>query len=138
MDRILVRKLKRSAFEGIKSSARISVDGQLFDPTVLEYKSTFVLEAFDLSGTIGWLPVQRPLMAESYLRARLLSPALAAQALTRLTEHAVEECYRRDAGEIYFLSRHKETLEFAERHKFTALPEGLQVRRLNLQETFPV
>lgn len=138
MDRILVRQASEEGIVKMLAALNLgrSIDGDLFDPGVLDQQSTFVLEAFTPAGVLGWLPVQQPLMLESFIRTKNLDESLATQALTRLTEHAVEECFKRDAGEVYFLSRNKETLEFSERHLFTPLPNGLQVRRLNLLEAF--
>lgn len=114
-----------------------SRDGALFDPDVLAHESTFVLEAMGTkSGQMAYLPVQQPLMLESLICRPDLTSAQTAQALTRLVEYAIGEAYRRDAGELYFLSRDEETCKFAERHKFKLLPDGLTVYRLNLLETF--
>ena len=75
-------------------------------------------------------------MIESFATRPGLEQRKKTLALTRLVEHAVEQCYAKDAGEIYFLSRDRNTLRFSERHLFRELPDNLQVRRLNLAETF--
>lgn len=116
-----------------------ALDGELFDFDVLEHESTFVLTAMRTkAGRIAFLPVQQPLMLESFARHPELTKEQTSQALTRLVEYAIGEAYRRDAGEIYFLTRDPETMAFAERHKFRTLPDDLKVYRLNLRETFGI
>lgn len=115
---------------------RDTPDGELFDRDILRHKSTFILAAFNKSGALAFLPVQQPLMLENLIFRPGLSTGETAQAITRLAEHAIEETYARDAGEAYFLCRDQSTLTFAERHHFSPLPSALQVRRLNLLETF--
>lgn len=113
-----------------------TIDGELFDSDVLAHKSTFVLTAFDRTGVLAFLPVQQPLMLENLIFRPGLTNRERAVSMTRMTEHAVEEAEKRDAGELYFLCREPSTLHFADRHLFTPLPENLVVRRLNLLETF--
>lgn len=137
MEHVLVRRASLSHLELMKEWLRTTRDGELFDPDVLEHESTFVQMAFSSSGPMGFLPVQQPLMLENLIFRPGLSRSETALVIAKLTESAVAECYVRDAGEAYFLCRDETTLAFAERHKFTALPAGLQVRRLNLLETFP-
>lgn len=137
MDHVLVRRADREEIGDIMLRFLATTpDGELFDADVLEHQSTFVLAAFNQSGALAFLPVQQPLMLENLILRPGLSVGETAQAITRLAEHAVEECFTRDAGEAYFLCRERSTLKFAERHGFTELPAGLLVRRLNLRETF--
>lgn len=121
----------------IESWLASSKDGELYDPDVLNHDSSFILTAVQTnSGNIAHLPVQQPLMLENFIKSPDLSTERSALALTRLVEYAIGEAYRRDVGEIYFLTRDPETANFAERHHFKTLPDGLQVYRLNLLETF--
>lgn len=121
----------------IESWLASSKDGELYDPDVLNHDSSFILTAVQTnSGNIAHLPVQQPLMLENFIKSPDLSTERSALALTRLVEYAIGEAYRRDVGEIYFLTRDSETANFAERHHFKTLPHGLQVYRLNLLETF--
>lgn len=139
MEHVIVKFAKPSELEGMKQWQQSTLDGELFDADVLEHESTFVLEALgSKTGRIAFLPVQQPLMLESLGVKLDLKPGQIAQALTRLVEYAISECYRRDAAELYFLTRDKETADFAQRHHFRPLPDGLQVYRLNLRETFGI
>lgn len=137
MEHVLVRREPSPGWFGnLKAWLEFTPDGELFDFDVFEHESTFVLEAFSKSGPIAYLPVQQPLMLENLIFRPGLSTQETAQAIARLAEHAVEECYQRDAGEAYFLCREPSTLKFAAKHLFRELPAGLVVRRLNLRETF--
>ena len=136
MDHVLVRRADQEEVEGLMLRfLETTPDGELFDRDVLQHASTFVLAAFNKSGALAFLPIQQPLMLENLILRPGLSRSEQTQAITRLTEHAIEETYARDAGEAYFLCREASTLKFAER-LFSPLPENLQVRRLNLLETF--
>jgi len=125
-------------------AARETRDGELLDLDIFEHDSTFTLEAFRKSkesgaDSIAWCPIQQPLMMENLIFTPGLSETETAQAIMRLAEHAVEEAYRRDVGEIYFLCRDESTMKFAERYGFVdvaLLPTPLKCYRLNLMETF--
>ncbi len=137
MEHVLVRRADQEEIdELLPRFLETTPDGSLFDHDVLAHPSTFVLAAFNRSGALAFLPVQQPLMLENLIFRPGLSTGETAAAITRLTEHAVEECYLRDAGEAYFLCREPSTLKFAERHGFIPLPQKLQVRRLNVREHF--
>lgn len=137
MGHVLVRR--RSWFEYaalVKAWLESTPDGNLFDPDVMNHESTFLLQAFDRTGPLAFMPVQQPLMLENLIFRPGLNAVETAACIARLAEHALEECYARDAGEAYFLCRDQSTLKFAERHLFRELPDNLKVRRLNLLETF--
>ena len=137
MDHVLVRRADEEELSGfMKPWLKTTPDGELFDADILNHPSTFVLAAFNRSGILAFMPVQQPLMLENLILRPGLSTGETAHAITRLAEHAIEECFVRDAGEAYFLCRDASTLKFAERHHFRELPEQLQVRRLNLLEHF--
>lgn len=137
MQHVIVRLGRNNDIEQFKAWLALSRDGHLFDADVLAHDSTFLLSAMrTVDGSLAHIPVQQPLMLESLAVKPGLGSELIAASLTRLTEYAIGEAYRRDVGEIYFLSRDADTLKFAERHHFRPLPDGLQVRRLNLLETF--
>jgi hypothetical protein len=117
--------------------AKSTLDGELLDLDIFAHQSTFLLSARSSgSGRVAYLPVQQPLMLENLIFRPGLSDRDRALAITRLTESAIGEAYRRDVGELYFLCREPSTCAFAERHKFTLLPPELKVYRLNLLETF--
>lgn len=137
MERVLVRIGDAYAAERLKSWAHSTPDGDLLDLDVLNHPDSFVLEAFSEDGVRAYVPMQRPLMMENLIFRPGLSESQTAQAIARLAEHAAEEAYRRDAGEIYFLCRDESTKKFAERHGFKNVADlGLFTYRLNLLETY--
>lgn len=145
MEHIVIREARaREELDTAKEWAQSTPDGDLLDLDVFEHDSTFLLSAVT-SGEkvqrgmpIAYLPVQQPLMLENLIFRPGLTDRDRALAITRLTEAAIGEAYRRDVGELYFLCRHESTCAFAERHKFKLLPDELKVYRLNLLETFGV
>ena len=137
MDRVLVRRATPAEVQDqMLNYLWTTPDGQLFDMDVLEHSQTFTLAAFNQSGVLGFLPVQRPMMLENLIFRPGLTAGETAQVIAKLGEHALEETHTQDAGEAYFLCREKTTLRFAERHGFRPLPENLVVRRFNFRETF--
>lgn len=140
MEHVIVKLARLDELDEMREWLRSTRDGELFDYDVLEHESTFVLQAMgaDSQYYSAYLPVQQPFMLESLVCRPGLTASQTAQALTRLSEYAISEAFRRDAGEIYFLTRDADTAKFAERHKFKPLPDGLKVYRLNLRETFGI
>jgi hypothetical protein len=144
VERLLVTIAGPEDVQRAVRAAMTTLDGELLDLDIFEHESTFTLEAFRKGGkdgadTIAWCPIQQPLMMENLIFAPGLSRAETAQAIMRLAEHAVEEAYRRDAGEVYFLCRDPSTCDFAERYGFKNVAElatPLKCYRLNLLETF--
>lgn len=137
MEHVIVKLAAPHEVAEMRACIRESIDGELFDLDVLEHRSTFNLCAFDTGQHYrGFLPVQRPAMIENFVRPPFFTTEQNALALTRLVEYSIGEAYRRDVGEIYFLTRDADTAKFAQRHHFKLLPDGLQVFRLNLLETF--
>jgi hypothetical protein len=138
MERLLVC-VREDLPHKLQEFARTTRDGELLDLDIFEHESTFTLEAFSRNGTKAFCPIQQPLMMENLIFRPGLSVAETGQAMVRLAEHAVEEAYRRDAGEVYFLCRDESTCLFAERYGFkdvAALEIPLKCYRLNLRETF--
>lgn len=138
MDRLLV-VLRQDVPERLREFARTTRDGELLDLDIFEHDSTFTLEAFGKDGSHAFCPIQQPLMMENLIFRSGLSQAETGQAIMRLAEHAVEEAYRRDVGEVYFLCRDESTEKFAERYGFkdvSKLDTPLKCYRLNLLETF--
>lgn len=114
-------------------------DGELLDLDIFRHDSTLTLEAFTKEGARAFCPIQQPLMMENLIFRPGLSRGETAQAIMRLAEHAVEEAYRRDVGEIYFLCRDQSTSNFAEAYGFkdvAKLDTPLRCYRMNLLETF--
>lgn len=125
--------------EKLREFAKTTCDGELLDWDIFAHDSTFTLEAFGREGAQAFCPIQQPLMMENLIFRPGLSLAETGQAIMRLAEHAVEEAYRRDCGEVYFLCRNEPTCRFAERYGFkdvAKLATPLKCYRLNLLETF--
>lgn len=139
MRRLLVTQANSKDIEEMKEWLKTTRDGDLFDPDVLAHESTFTLKAFGSSGKTAFVPIQQPLMMENLIFRPGLTIAETGQAIVRLAEHAVEEAYRRDAAEVYFLCRDESTSKFAEGYGFkdvALLPTPLKCYRMNLLETF--
>lgn len=137
MERIVIKPADANEIGEMLTWLEGSRDGQLFDVDVLEHESTMTLCALgSVSRRMAYLPIQQPLMLESFSFRPDLTEAQKAIVLIRLAEYAVSEAFRRNAGEIYFLSRDPDTVRLAERRGFRELPDGLKVYRLNLRETF--
>lgn len=138
MKRLLVA-LRKDEPSNLREFARTTRDGHLVDLDIFEHGSTFTLEAFNNEGTQGYAPVAQPLMMEHLIFRPGLSVAETGQAITRLAEHVIEEAYRRDTGDVYFLGHDESTCLFAERYGFkevSKLDVPLRCYRLNLLETF--
>lgn len=119
--------------------ARTTRDGNLIDLDVFEHKSTFTLEAFNKNGVAGFSPIAQPLMIEHLIFRPGMTKAETGQTIVRLAEHAIEEAYRRDVGDIYFLGHDESTCNFAERYGFIELSKletPLRCYRMNLRETY--
>jgi hypothetical protein len=138
MQRLLV-VLRDDIPEKLREFVQTTLDGYLLDLDIFEHESTFTLEAFAQDGAHAFCPIQQPLMMENLIFRPGLTKGETAQAIMRLAEHAVEEAYRRDVGEIYFLCRDESTSTFAESYGFKNVSEletPLKCYRLNLLETF--
>jgi hypothetical protein len=138
VERLLVRGCAPKPYKLVEF-ARTTTDGDLIDLDVFEHSSTFTLEAFNKQGTVGFSPIAQPLMIEHLIFRQDLSVAETGQAIVRLAEHVIEEAYRRDVGDIYFLGHDESTCRFAERYGFKELSKletPLRCYRMNLLETF--
>lgn len=138
MERLLV-VLREDVPEKLLEYARSTRDGNLIDLDVFEHESTFTLEAFGKDGARAFSPIAQPLMIEHLIFRPGLSIAETGQAIVRLAEHTIEEAYRRDVGDIYFLGHDESTCKFAERYGFQELSKldpPLRCYRMNLLETF--
>lgn len=147
MEHLIIR-LASDSEDRATEYAKSTPDGDLIDLDIFRHQSTFLLEALRsdpeargwTADRLAYLPVQQPLVLENLLFRPGLNDRERALAITRMTEAAISEAYRRDVGELYFLCRHAETCTFAERHKFVDVGArfGLKTYRLNLRETFGV
>lgn len=154
MEHVIVRETDGEKEVAIaRHWSKTTLDGDLLDLDVFEHRSTILLGAVrtgerpmsrDAStyggARVGYLPVQRPLMLENLIFRPGLTDRERALIITRMTEAAVSEAFRVDAGELYFLCREPSTCAFAESHKWKRIDGeeglGLKLYRLNLRETF--
>lgn len=139
MKRLLIRTAAKRKPALLEEWATTTRDGHLLDLDVFKHDSTFTLEAFARDGVHAFSPIAQPLMIEHLIFRPGLSVAETGQAIVRLAEHAIEEAYRRDVGDVYFLGHDASTCEFAERYGFTEvskLENPLRCYRMNLLETF--
>jgi hypothetical protein len=138
VERLLVA-LRQDVPEKLREFVQTTRDGALLDWDIFAHDSTFTLEAFAQDGSHAFCPIQQPLMMENLIFRPGLSVGETGQAIMRLAEHAVEEAYRRDCGEVYFLCRDESTCRFAERYGFKDVAQlaiPLKCYRMNLLETF--
>lgn len=138
MERLLV-KTREGMPERLLEFSRTTRDGNLIDLDVFNHGSTFTLEAFGKDGTHAFSPIAQPLMIEHLIFRPGLTIAETGQAIVRLAEHVIEEAYRRDVGDVYFLGHDESTCKFAEKYGFkelSKLDEPLRCYRMNLLETF--
>lgn len=152
MERLLVkhadmysRKITETAdvsvIDVLRDWARTTVDGDLIDLDVFNHESTFTLEAFSKKGRAAFSPIAQPLMIEHLIFRPELTRAEKGQAIVRLAEHVIEEAYRRDVGDVYFLGHDESTCAFAELYGFKELSKlevPLRCYRMNLRETYGV
>lgn len=142
MERLLVKhaNVNSEAGDVLREWSRTTVDGDLIDLDVFNHESTFTLEAFSKGrGRVAFSPIAQPLMIEHLIFRPGLSIAEKGQAIVRLAEHAIEEAYRRDVGDVYFLGHDESTCSFAERYGFIELSKldpPLRCYRMNLLETY--
>lgn len=138
MERLLVTQ-HQQAPEELFEFARTTRDGQLIDLDIFKHDSTFILKAFGKSGVRGYSPIAQPLMIEHLIFRPGLSQSETANTIWLLAEHTIEEAYRRDVGDVYFLGHDPSTCEYAERHGFkdiALLDPPLRCYRMSLRETF--
>lgn len=140
MERLLVKPVPEVPDE-LYEFARTTRDGNLIDLDVFNRASTFTLQAFSKKGVFGYSPIAQPLMIEHLIFRPGLSVAETGQAIVRLAEHVIEEAFRRDIGDVYFLGHDESTCTFAERYGFLELSKldpPLRCYRMNLREMFGI
>ena len=89
-----------------------------WDAKILNYGSSFALAAYNNSGTLGFLPVQRPLVMEAMGFHPLATDPQKALVMKELTHGLILQAYGFGAGEIYFMGSDNGTNDFAERQGF--------------------
>lgn len=112
-----------------------STANNLFDPSVVGYKTTTTWVAFDKTGPIVFCPVQRPFFMEALGIKPGLSEIDTAVALKEITQALVTQAHLEDRGEIYFLCSDESTIEYAKRQCFEEMP--WKVLRIKLSDLEP-
>lgn len=109
-----------------------ATQGNLFDPYVPLYGSTFTLCAFNEDGPLVYMPVQQPFFLESLgVRPDADNVDIAA-ALKAMVQSTVTQAFLKGVGEIYFLGSNPLTDAFAERHGFEKL--DFPIYRMKISE----
>lgn len=98
-----------------------NMERNVFDPEILKYKATKVIEAFAGDKTLLYLPTQEVTMLESLAINPANRGAETAAALKAVTQTVAWEARRKGQGEIYFMCADRETAEFASHHGYDRL-----------------
>src|SRR5947209_4143057 len=99
MDHVIIRHAEGEEEQELaKRWARSTPDGDLLDLDVMRHSSSFLLQALrsGVPSRLAFLPVQQPLMLENLIFRPGLTDRERSLAITRLTESAIGEAYRRD------------------------------------------
>lgn len=104
-----------------------------FDSEAAAYPSSVTLCAEDSAGTLGYMPIQRPLLLESLAMRPGASASDTARALRAFVDAAKNLAKATGVGEIYFLGTEDGTNRLAENHEtFERMP--WPVYRLRVRE----
>lgn len=115
MNQIFVRPFRQGEIEKLVSWGSVN---PAWDSRIINYPSSFALAAFNNSGTLGFLPVQRPLVMEAMGFHPLTTDTQKALVMKELTHGLILQAYALGAGEIYFMGSDNGTNDFAERQGF--------------------
>lgn len=92
-----------------------------WDANILKYPGTVILVAFNNTGTLGFLPVQKTMTMESMCFHPLTTDSQKALTMKELTHALITQSYVQGVGEIYFAGSNPETNDFAVRQGFQQL-----------------
>ena len=118
MNQIFVRPFRQGDLEKLVAWGSAN---PAWDAKILNYGSSFALAAYNNSGTLGFLPVQRPLVMEAMGFHPLTTDPQKALVMKELTHALILQAYGYGAGEIYFMGSDSGTNDFAQRQGFTRL-----------------
>lgn len=131
MNQIFVRPYRPTDLEKLVGWEKAN---PAWDSKVLSYQTSFVLAAFNSTGTLGFLPVQRAMVMEAMAFHPLTTDSQKALIMKELTHELIFQTANLGSGEIYFLSSNQGTGEFAERQGFKKLEEPMyRVRIADLE-----
>lgn len=89
-----------------------------FDPEVAQYPSTITWCAYDKSGVLGYMPMQRPIFFDSLASRPGLDKSTVAAMLKEFTQEAVTQAHITGAGEILFFGTEAGTDHMANNQLF--------------------
>lgn len=115
MNQIFVRPFRESDLAKLISWSKANPS---WDANILKYPSTFILVAFNNSGVLGFLPVQKAMVMEAMSFHPLTTDSQKALVMKELTHELIMQTYVQGSGEIYFLGSDSGTNDFAERQTF--------------------
>ena len=98
MNQIFVRPFRQGELEKLVSWGS---SNPAWDSKIIGYPSSFALAAFNNSGTLGFLPVQRPLVMEAMGFHPLTTDTQKALVMKELTHGLILQAYGYGAGEIF-------------------------------------
>lgn len=99
-----------------------NLDENKFDPGVLNYPTTMVLQVGSKDKTILYMPVQTALMLESLAINPEATKHEIAVALRTVITSLILMAQKAGIGEMYFLGTSERTNEFARKHGLEELP----------------
>lgn len=119
MKHIFVRPAEAKDVENVVEWSKLNPE---WDPEVGRYKTTYTLCAFDETGPIMYMPIQRPQMMDAAAIRPGASTLQIANAFRELTQAAVTQMFLQGSGEVYFLGTDEGTNALAESQLFLRLP----------------
>ena len=96
----------------------------------LKYPSTTTFCAYDESGPLAYLPIQKVLMMETFAPRPGLTELQQAQVLKEFVQATVTHAHQNGIGEIYYLGSDEKTDSFARHNVYEYVP--LPVFRIKL------
>lgn len=110
-----------------------STKDNVYDLGVFTYPTTYTRCAFNDSGPIAYVPVQKPLMIEALASNPEADKLDVAMALKELVQDTISQAYQQGAGEVYFTCvPGSSTAAFAEKHGFELIK--MSVYRMKLSK----
>lgn len=98
-----------------------NIERNRFEPEILGYKATRVIEAFAGDKTLLYMPTQQCTVLDSAAVNPEASKLERAAALKQITQTVAWEARRQGQGEVLFMCSDPETAEFATHHGYELL-----------------
>lgn len=87
-----------------------------FDPEIFRKKQVEIWTAFDDTGIVGFIPVARCYLVESLAFKPGIDPRVEAQALQSWQRVQVNEAFKNNVADAFFVTFDETVLEFAKRY----------------------